>query len=267
MSKKLVIIPTYNEANNLPVLVAEIWALQIPDLTILVVDDNSPDGTGMIADELANQRAGEITVLHQPQKTGLRHAYIAAIKWGLACDTDIIIQMDCDFSHAPKHIPEMLGLIPQADLVLGSRFISGGKLDERMGAGRYLLSWWANTVYARSILNLKTHDATSGYRCWRASALARVDLDTIKSNGYTFQIEMIYVAEKMGLKILEIPIFFEDRRLGRSKLALAEKIDAAFRTWQLRWRYRHFSISEQQDSVSILKDDVRDDKELNHKDS
>ncbi len=238
MSKTVVIIPTYNEASNLPLLAAEIWALMIPELSILVVDDSSPDGTGDIADELAKRRPGELFALHQDVKSGLGRAYIAGFKWALAQEADFVIQMDCDFSHSPKHIPEMLQEIEGSHLVVGSRYVPGGRVDEHWGFGRYLLSWWANAVYTRIILNLKVKDATSGFKCWRATALQAINLDAIHSNGYSFQFEMAFLAEKMGYRIVEIPIYFEDRRIGRSKLTIPVKIEAIFRAWEIRWRYR-----------------------------
>ncbi len=238
MSKTVVIIPTYNEASNLPVLAAEIWALMIPGLSILVVDDSSPDGTGEIADELAKRRPGELFALHQDVKSGLGRAYIAGFKWALAQEADFVIQMDCAFSHSPKHIPEMLQEIEGSHLVVGSRYVPGGRVDEHWGFGRYLLSWWANAVYTRIILNLKVKDATSGFKCWRATALQAINLDAIHSNGYSFQFEMAFLAEKMGYRIVEIPIYFEDRRIGRSKLTIPVKIEAIFRAWEIRWRYR-----------------------------
>lgn len=240
MQKCVVVIPTYNEANNLPILAAELWALKIPGLTILVVDGNSPDGTGVIADELAEQCPGELATLHLSARGGLRRAYIAGFKWAMTHQADAVIQMDCDFSHSPRKVPELLEAIEEADVVIGSRFIAGGKLDDRMGSLRYLQSWWANAIYARTILNLQVKDATSGFRCWRASALKGMDLDGIASNGYSFQIELIYVAEKLGYKIIEIPIHFEERRLGRSKLNLSDKFEAAIRVWEMWWRYRDF---------------------------
>lgn len=238
MQKSLVIIPTYNEAKNLPILAAEIWAQRIPGLAVLVVDGNSSDGTGILAEELAQERPEEFFALHLSARGGLRRAYIAGFKWALTQGAHVIIQMDCDFSHDPKHIPQMLETIENADLVIGSRYVSGGKLDEKMGAVRYLQSWWANAVYARSILDLGVKDATSGYRCWQAQALNKIDLDAIMSNGYSFQIEMVFAAEKLGFQIIEIPIIFEDRRLGVSKLSWSDKFEAAFRTWEILWRYR-----------------------------
>lgn len=244
MSKSLVIIPTYNEEKNLPLLVAEIWALRIENLAILVVDSESTDGTAILADELAKQHPAKLYTLHLSPRGGLRRAYIAGFKWALHYNSSFIIQMDSDFSHAPKYIPEMLKAVEEGDLVIGSRHITGGKMDERMSMLRYLQSWWANAVYAKTILNLHVKDATSGYRCWRASALHTINLDGIISNGYSFQIEMVYLAEKLGFQIIEIPILFEERRLGQSKLSWKAKIEAALRTWEILWHYRDFRSLE-----------------------
>lgn len=243
MQKCVIVIPTFNEVNNLPILAAELWALKIPGLSILVVDGDSPDGTGDVADELAEQHPGELTALHLSQRGGLRRAYITGFNWALTHEANFVIQMDCDFSHSPRHIHDLLNAIQNADLVVGSRYIAGSKLDDRMGSVQYLQSWWANAIYARTILNLQIKDATSGFRCWRAKALQGIDLDGISSNGYSFQIEMAYVAEKLGYKIIEIPIHFEERRLGRGKLSLPDKFEAAFRTWGIWWRYRNFPDS------------------------
>jgi len=241
MQKTVVVIPTYNEARNLPIMAAELWALQIPGLSLLVVDGGSTDGTDQIADELAERRPDELTVLHLSARGGLRRAYLAAFKWTLARDVDRVVQMDCDFSHAPRFVPQLLEASRDADLVVGSRYVTGGKLDSRMGTARYLQSWWANEVYARLILNLRVQDVTSSFRCWQTEALSRIDLDAINSNGYSFQIEMAYVAEKLSYKIVEIPIHHEERRVGRSKLNLSAKMEAAWRTWEILWRYRNYT--------------------------
>ena len=251
MSKTVVIIPTYNEANNLPVLAAEIWALKIPDLTVLVVDDNSPDGTGEIAEELAQRKSGELEVIHQAVKSGLGRAYIKGFRWAFEHEARYVIQMDSDFSHSPPHILEMLEEIQEADLVVGSRYTPGGRVDEQWSLGRYLLSWWANAVYTRLILNLKVRDATSGFKCWRAKALERINLEAVTSNGYSFQFEMAFLAERLGLRIVEIPIYFEDRRIGRSKMTIPIKVEAIFRAWDIRWRYRNLpKLSPQSDAQS-----------------
>ena len=239
--KIVVILPTYNEAANLPLMAAELWALKIPGLSILVVDANSPDGTGGIADDLAKRQPSGLAVIHQLDRKGLGPAYIAGFKWALEEEADIVIQMDCDFSHSPLYIGEMLAALEEVDVVVGSRYVEGGKLDDRWGAGRYLMSWWANSVYTRIILNLQVRDATSGFKCWRANALRGIDLDAVNSSGYSFHFEMAYLIEKLGYRVIEIPIHFEDRRIGESRLTFPYKIEAAYRTWDIRWRYRNFS--------------------------
>jgi dolichol-phosphate mannosyltransferase len=227
-------------------MAAELWALDVDNLKILVVDDDSPDGTGRVADELAERRPGALHVLHRPGKQGLGTAYIEGFRWALEHGADFIIQMDADFSHSPLYVPRMLEAIEaqQADVVVGSRYVSGGKLDERWGAGRYLLSWWANSVYTRLILGVNTKDTTAGFKCWRADTLRGMDLDRIHSNGYIFQVEMTYVAEKLGYKIIEIPIFFEDRRIGHSKMTVPVKFEAAWRVWEVLFRHRKLTPAD-----------------------
>ena len=183
----IVVIPTYKEAGNLPVMAAELWALRIAGLSIVVVDDSSPDGTGEVAEKMASRRPEELFVLRRTGERHLGRAYVAGFKIALARGADYVIQMDCDFSHSPKHIPEMLEVIESADVVVGSRFVPGGKLDSHWGTNRQLASWWANSVYASLILHLEVKDATSGFKCWRASSLRKIDLDAVVSNGYSFQ--------------------------------------------------------------------------------
>ncbi|MFZ0544660.1 MAG: polyprenol monophosphomannose synthase [Candidatus Promineifilaceae bacterium] len=256
MEKIVVVIPTYNEADNLPIMTAELQALGIPNLSILFVDDNSPDGTGRIADEMVARQPNKIQVIHNPAKGGLGRAYRIGFKAALEGDADFIIQMDCDFSHSPSHIPEMLEKIKQVDVVVGSRYIAGGKLDERWETGRYLLSWWANAIYTRVLLGLDVKDTTAGFKCWRAAALRGIDLDRISSNGYSFQFEMAYVAQRLGYRIVEIPIYFEDRRIGRSKLTIPIKIEAAIKAWQILWRYRDLTPEMRQPEQAIQPQDA-----------
>ncbi len=241
MPEVIVVIPTYNEADNLPLMAAELWALNIAGLSILVVDDNSPDGTGQVAEELARQRPGALEVLHRKRKEGLGAAYVAGFSHALRRNVGTIIQMDCDFSHSPEHIPEMLQELRHYDVVVGSRYVNGGQIDERWETGRYLLSWWANAIYTRLLLNLRVKDATAGFKCWRADVLRAIDLDGISSHGYSFQFEMAYIVEKLGYRVKEIPIYFEDRRIGRSKLTIPIKVEAALRTWLVLWQYRHLT--------------------------
>jgi dolichol-phosphate mannosyltransferase len=237
-AKVMVVIPTYNEADNLPAMVGELLALGVPGLEILIVDDNSPDGTGQMADELVAQYPQEIHVIHRPGKLGLGTAYVTGFGYALARGADFVLQMDADFSHSPRYIPDFLQAIAGCDVVVGSRYVAGGRLDERWGWSRYLLSWWANSVYTRLILGIKVKDATAGFKCWKRATLEGIGLDRVRSNGYVFQIEMAYLTEKLGYNVLELPIYFEDRRIGRSKMNVPIKLEAAVRTWQIRYRHR-----------------------------
>jgi dolichol-phosphate mannosyltransferase len=232
-------VPTYNEADNLPTLIGELLILDLPGLEILVVDDNSPDGTGEVADDLVKRHPDRVHVLHRTGRLGLGTAYVAGFGFALERGASHIVQMDADFSHSPNYIPQMVEALDQYDVVIGSRYVSGGSLDERWGWGRYLLSWWANSVYTRMILGLKVKDATAGFKCWRRATLEGIGLDRVRSNGYVFQVEMAFLTEKLGYRFLEIPIHFEDRRIGHSKMTVPVKIEAALRTWQIRWRHRY----------------------------
>lgn len=237
--KVMIVIPTYNEADNLPKIVAELFPLAIEGLEILVVDDNSPDGTGQIADELAERYPGQIHVIHRRAKLGLGTAYVAGFRYALEQGADYIVEMDADFSHSPSYIPQFLEKIKDYDVVVGSRYVPGGQLDEKWGLGRYLLSWWANSVYTRLILGLQVKDVTAGFKCFRRRVLEAIDLSTIHSGGYIFQVEMAYLCEKKGFRVLEIPIYFEDRQIGQSKMSMPVKLEAVWRVWELKWRYRN----------------------------
>ena len=236
--KTMVVIPTYNEADNLGPIVGELFALDVDDLEILVVDDNSPDGTGQIADNLARRYPDRVHVIHRAGKLGLGTAYVQGFGFALDHGADYIVQMDADFSHSPSYIPKFLELIQDYDVVIGSRYVQGGRLDERWSFGRYLLSWWANSVWTRLILGVKVKDATAGFKCWRRETLEGIGLKRIHSNGYVFQVEMAYLTEKLGYRPVEIPIYFEDRRIGKSKMSMPVKLEAAWRTWEVRWRHR-----------------------------
>lgn len=242
--KPIVVIPTYNEAENIRQMTEALLGLNIPTLRVLFVDDESPDGTGQIADELAAQYPGRVHVMHRTGPRGLGRAYVDGFRWALAHEADYIIQMDCDFSHSPSYIPQFLEFIQDYDVVVGSRYVKGGKTDERWGVGRWLLSWWANSVYTRLLLGCKVRDVTAGFKCWRRETLEGIDLSRIRSQGYVFQVEMAYVTERLGYRVLEIPIYFEDRRIGRSKMTVPVKIEAALRTWEVRWRHRHLRPSD-----------------------
>jgi dolichol-phosphate mannosyltransferase len=217
--------------------------LNIVGLEILIVDDASPDGTGQLADQLAIQYPGCLHVIHRLGKLGLGTAYIQGFKWAIEQGAQYIIHMDADFSHSPKYVPQMLTLIPDYDVVVGSRYVRGGRLDERWSWYRRLLSWWANSVWIRVILGTKTKDATAGFKCWQAKSLQNIGLDRVHSTGYVFTVEMCYLAEKLGYRIKEIPIYFEERQIGDSKMDSRIKIEAAFRVFEIRMRYHNLKPS------------------------
>jgi dolichol-phosphate mannosyltransferase len=238
-AKTVVVIPTYNEAENLPGLVAELQALDVPGLSVLVVDDNSPDGTGRVADSLAERLPGVVKVVHRQEKEGLGAAYVDGFSRAVADGADYIVQMDADFSHPSECIPGMLGLMGEYDVVVGSRYVNGGQLDERWSWWRRFLSWWANEMWSRRILGLSAHDITAGFKCWRRSTLTGIGLDRVGSNGYAFQVEMAYLTERLGYRVAEIPIYFEDRRIGKSKMSVRVKIQGAVDVLRIRYRHRH----------------------------
>ncbi len=238
MPSTIVILPTWNEAENLPAMVAALLALPLENLRVLVADDNSPDGTGRLADELARQHPGQISVLHRRQRRGYGPATMDGFMAALQTDADYIVQMDCDFSHQPRYLPDLLEKAANADVVIGSRYVPGGSVDENWGMPRKLLSWWANSVYVRLLLGLPVRDATGGFRLWRRSALESLGLAQVTSNGYVFQVEMICMAHRHGCRIAEVPIHFPDRVAGSSKMGLPIALEAALSVWQLRRRYR-----------------------------
>jgi len=233
--KTTIVVPTYNEADNIRNLAEQLWALPLP-LDILIVDDASPDGTGQVADEIAQQNPGRFSVIHRAGLMGLGTAYLAGFHQALTHGAEAIVQMDADFSHSPSYLPEMVAQLAQYDVVIGSRYTPGGGTDKEWGLGRKLLSSWAN-FYARTILGLRTYDATAGFRAWRSQTLRGLGLDRIVSNGYVFQVELTYLTERLGYRTLEVPIYFEDRRIGRSKMSMKVKLEAAFRVWQVAWRH------------------------------
>ncbi len=241
--KSIVVVPTYNEADNIAACAAALFALNVPDLEVLIVDDASPDGTGQIADQLAEQYAPCLHVLHRTGPRGLGRAYVDGFRRALDRNADRVIQMDADLSHSPGYIPAFLEKANDSDVVVGSRYVLGGALDREWEAGRVFLSAWAN-FYARSILRLKVRDATAGYKCWTRAALEKIQLDRVRSNGYVFQVEMAYLSQRLGLHVLEVPIYFEDRRIGRSKMTIPVKIEAAWRVWQVWWRHHRVTSDE-----------------------
>ena len=235
--KTTVVVPTYNEAANLQPFVQALMRLPIENLHALIVDDNSPDGTGELADQLALDFPERVQVLHRPAKSGLGTAYIEGFTCAMNEGADYLAQMDADFSHSPRYIPRFVKRIADYDIVIGSRYVPGGRTDERWSPWRYLLSWWANSVYVRLILGLRVRDATSGFKLFRRSALEKINLSRVRSNGYIFQVEVAYLSEQAGLRILEYPIYFEDRRIGQSKMSMRVKLEAASRVWEIRQRY------------------------------
>ena len=231
-----VILPTYNEAQNLPALVGALLKLPL-DLKVRVVDDNSPDGTGEIADGLVAANPGRVQVMHRPGKLGLRSAYLEGFRAAFADGAEAVAQMDADFSHDPERLVAMSEALNTCDVALGSRYVPGGSVDERWPIWRKGLSAWGN-FYARSILGLPLRDVTTGFRLWRREALERMPLDRIQSTGYLFLVEMAYVAQRMNYRFAQVPIHFSDRRWGTSKMSLGIQVEAALRTWQIRWNYR-----------------------------
>jgi dolichol-phosphate mannosyltransferase len=233
------VIPTYNEAENLPTLTSALLGLPL-DLSVLVVDDDSPDGTGAIADGLAKANPGRIDVIHRKGRRGLRSAYIEGFRAALAAGAEGVIQMDADLSHDPARLPDMVAALATSDLVLGSRYVRGGSVDERWPIWRKGLSAWGN-FYARSILGLRLRDMTTGFRVWRRTTLEAMPLDEIRSAGYIFLVEMVFLASRRGFRIAEVPIHFNDRRYGTSKMSLGIQLEAAARVWQVRWMHRQRS--------------------------
>ena len=229
--RALVIVPTYNELSNLPQIVPQILA-QDERIEVLIVDDNSPDGTGKLADELARE-SPRIHVIHREGKQGLGTAYIAGFRWALERDYEYVFEMDADHSHDPKHLPEFLEAVQDADLVLGSRYLDGRVTVVNWPMTRLILSYFAN-IYARLVTGNKLCDATGGYKCFRRRVLEAIELDLVRSNGYSFQIEMSFRARRKGFRITEIPIVFVDRTDGESKMSGTIVREAIWMVWRLR---------------------------------
>ena len=226
----IVVIPTYDEAENLPLLVPKVLE-QDPRLEVLVVDDNSPDGTGKLAEEMS-EATGRVNVLHRPGKQGLGPAYRAGLSRALELGADVVFQMDADFSHPPETIPIMLSEIETHDVVMGSRYLNGITVVN-WPIERILISYFGNW-YARRVTGLRISDTTGGFRCIRRQLLERICLERIRTNGYAFQIEMNYRFTKQSARIKEIPFFFLDRTRGTSKLTLRIGLEALWVVWRLR---------------------------------
>ena len=233
----IVVTPTYNEAENLPKLVSAFFALPIEGLSILVVDDNSPDGTGQIADQLASDHPERIEAIHRSEKLGLGTAYVTGFRRAIEKGAEAIAQMDTDFSHPPEMLPVLLTALKSYDVTLGSRYVPGGGVDRNWSFWRKGLSAFGN-LYARLILGLPVRDATGGFKIWRSETLQGMPLGKIRSNGYAFQVEMAYVAYRLGYTFKEEPFYFADRKWGRSKMSFQIQKEAAIRVWQMRFEYR-----------------------------
>jgi len=229
--RALVIVPTYNERENLPVLVAQL--MQQPNVSVMVVDDQSPDDTGAVAEALAREHPGRIEVMHRTGARGLGRSYIDGMQTLLArpVDVDVICQMDADLSHDPRHLPALIAATDRADIVIGSRYVPGGEIVN-WPKRRRMLSRFANS-YIRLVTRLRARDCTSGYRCWRREALASIQLRNFTSEGYSFLVEMLYAAAAARLRFAEVPITFVERRLGESKLSKAVLIESAITPWRL----------------------------------
>ncbi|MEV0109617.1 polyprenol monophosphomannose synthase [Nocardia sp. NPDC050799] len=229
-----VVVPTYNERDNLPVAVERLTALPVPGLHVLVVDDNSPDGTGEVAEKLAAELPNVVSVLHRTEKEGLGRAYIAGITRALEEGADVVIQMDADLSHPAEVIPAMLEELdrPGIGVVLGSRYVPGGSTAAEWKWYRKALSAWAN-FYVNTILRLGIKDATAGFKAWEADTLRAIEVGAIRSNGYSFQVEMNYRAKQQGIGIAEVPIRFEERTVGASKMSLKVQLESALMPWKL----------------------------------
>ena len=225
----LVVVPTYNELANLPVLA--LGLMEQSNLRLLIVDDQSPDGTGDVADQLASAHAGRISVLHRTGRRGLGRSYVDGIKEALREPVDVICQMDADLSHDPVQLPALIAAADENDVIIGSRYVAGGRIVN-WPLRRRLLSRFANS-YVRTVTRLDVRDCTSGYRCWRRDALASLPIDRLTSDGYAFLVEMLYVAARHGCRVAEVPITFVERRLGESKLSRAVVIESAIAPWRI----------------------------------
>ncbi|HEX6686732.1 MAG TPA: polyprenol monophosphomannose synthase [Candidatus Limnocylindrales bacterium] len=257
MPKVTVVVPTYNERENLPRLVDMLAALGVADLHVLVVDDNSPDGTGEVAEKLAIEGPVPVSVLHRTVKDGLGRAYVAGMTRALEEGADIVVQMDGDLSHPCEAIPVMINVLTTTDadggvsrvagrrpdisdsplspaVVLGSRYVPGGATASEWPWHRKALSAWAN-FYVNTILRLRVKDATAGFKAWHAATLRAIDVASVQSNGYAFQVEMNYRVVRQGMRIAEVPIRFEERSAGASKMSLGVQLESALIPWKLRF--------------------------------
>jgi dolichol-phosphate mannosyltransferase len=230
-TRACVVLPTYNERDNLPAIVPQILDAA-PEIDVLVVDDSSPDGTGALADELGRADP-RVRVLHRPRKEGLGRAYLAGFDVALRAGYGLVLEMDADFSHDPGALPLLLAAAKNADVVLGSRYVEGGG-TANWGAGRRLLSR-AGSLYARTILRLPVRDLTGGFKCFRREVLEGLDLPSVTTSGYAFQIELTWRAIRRGFRVVEVPITFADRRVGKSKMSRRIVAEALWKVWAMRF--------------------------------
>ncbi len=237
------VVPTYNEAANMQEILKRLADLPLPNLRVVVVDDNSPDGTADVAEEIARglgpQRENMLSVLRRTNKEGLGRAYVAGMALALEQGAEFVAQLDADLSHAPEYIPQMLGVLmsTEAGVVIGSRYVAGGSLADEWKLHRRLLSGWAN-FYVNLVLGLGVRDATAGFKLWRREVLERIPLADLRSDGYSFQVEMNYQCKQLGCPLVEIPIHFEERHSGASKMSTKVKIESAKIPLQLRFGKR-----------------------------
>jgi dolichol-phosphate mannosyltransferase len=240
VTRAVVCLPTYNERENVEPVVRALVVVLRDDDRVLVIDDSSPDGTGELADRLAAELR-QVDVLHRPHKEGIGPAYLAGFRRALADGAELVLEMDCDFSHDPRDVPRLIEAVEaEADVVLGSRYVRGGRV-ENWSALRRLVSR-AGSLYARTLLAVRVHDLTGGFKCYRRSVLEAIDLDSVSSRGYAFQIETTYRALRAGFRVVEIPIAFSDRESGRSKMTKAIVLEAIWRVpllrlGALRWQW------------------------------
>ena len=233
MAAVWLILPTYNEAANIEALVAAVLESLPASRRVLIVDDSSPDGTGEIADRMAGER-DDVEVLHRPRKAGLGPAYIAGFRRALEGGAELVVEMDADFSHSPADLPRLLDAARDADLVIGSRYVRGGAVAE-WGTLRRVISR-GGSIYARGLLGVAVHDLTGGFKCFRREVLEAIDLGSIQSRGYAFQVETTYRAIRAGFRVVEVPITFRDRRVGASKMSRDIVAEAIWRVPAMRIR-------------------------------
>jgi dolichol-phosphate mannosyltransferase len=231
--RALVIVPTYNERENLPLLVEAL--MQYENVSLLVVDDASPDGTGDIAEGLGRNHPGRIEVMHRTGPRGLGRSYIDGIRLAVTKPVDVVCQMDADLSHDPRQLPSLIAGTANADVVIGSRYVPGGAVVN-WPRRRQFLSRFAN-AYVHFVTGLTTRDCTAGYRCWRREALASLPLDRFTSDGYSFLVEMLYAAHRLGCRIAEVPITFVERRQGVSKMSMGVLLESGLTPWKLRFKW------------------------------